>query len=66
MNTMKRAYLIVLTPALLVAAGYVVLLRRMGLAPGYPRLAAAVLLVLGSTLWLGRRGAAKAGPRGPR
>lgn len=60
---MLGSYLIVLLPVLLVAAGYLVVLRQMGLAPGYPRLAVAVLVVFAGTWWLGRRGAKKAGPR---
>ena len=61
---MNRAFLIVLAPVVLVAAGYIVVLRLMGLAPGYPRLAAAVLLFFAGTWWLGRREAKKAGPKG--
>lgn len=51
---MNRSLLIIAVPALLVLAGYIVVLRRLGLAPGYMRLsgAAAGFLV---ALWLVRR-----------
>ena len=42
-------------PALLVAAGYIVVLRYMGIAAGYPRLIAAVILFFGTIYWLSRR-----------
>ena len=52
---MNRAFLIIMIPALLVAAGYIVVLRYMGIAPGYPRLVAAVVLFFGMIYWLSRR-----------
>jgi uncharacterized membrane protein len=48
-------------PSLLVAAGYVVVLRHMGLAPGYGRLAVAMAVFFGAILWLARSAARKAG-----
>ena len=52
---MNRAFLIIMIPALLVAAGYIVVLRYMGIAPGYPRLAMAVVVFFGMIYWLSRR-----------
>ena len=52
---MNRALLIIMIPALLVAAGYIVVLRFMGLAPGYPRLIIALILFFGTIYWLSRR-----------
>jgi hypothetical protein len=57
---MNRSILIILIPALLVAAGYIVVLRLMGIAPGYPRLAVAMVLFFGATHWLSRRSAKEA------
>ncbi|HEX4546115.1 MAG TPA: hypothetical protein VH110_07110 [Candidatus Acidoferrum sp.] len=47
-------------PALLVAAGYIAVLRYMGFAPGYPRLIVAMTLFFGAIYWLSRRAARKA------
>jgi ABC-type nickel/cobalt efflux system permease component RcnA len=47
---MNRAFLIVLGPTALVAIGYVLVLRAMGMEPGYLRLMAA-LAVLGLGIW---------------
>ena len=52
---MNRSILIILIPALIVAAGYVIVLRIMGLAPGYPRLLGAVVLFFGGIYWLSKR-----------
>jgi membrane protein DedA with SNARE-associated domain len=52
---MNRSILIILIPALLVAAGYIVVLRMMGIAPGYPRLIIAMVLFFGAIYWLGKR-----------
>jgi len=51
---MNRALLIIMIPALLVAAGYIVVLRTMGIAPGYPRLIVAMALFFGMIYWLSR------------
>jgi hypothetical protein len=48
-----------LVPALLVAAGYIVILRMMGIAPGYPRLIIAMVLFFGGIYWLSRKSAKK-------
>jgi hypothetical protein len=52
---MNRSIFIILIPALLVAAGYIVVLRLMGISPGYPRLGVAMLLFFGAIYWLSRR-----------
>jgi ABC-type Fe3+ transport system permease subunit len=52
---MNRALFIILVPALLVAAGYVIVLREMGFSPGYPRLIVAVALLVGALYWLSRK-----------
>ena len=57
---MNRSLLIIMIPALLVAAGYIVVLRYMGIAPGYPRLVVAMVIFFGMIYWLSRRGGRKA------
>jgi len=57
---MNRALFIILIPALLVAAGYIFVLRLMGIAPGYLRLAVAMVLFFGGMYWLSRRSGKKA------
>jgi hypothetical protein len=52
---MNRSIFIILIPALLVAAGYIVVLRLMGISPGYPRLGVAMLLFFGAIYCLSRR-----------
>jgi hypothetical protein len=61
---MNRSILIILIPALLVAAGYVVVLRMMGVAPGYPRLIIAMVLFFGGIYWLSKRSGKKANSSG--
>ena len=56
---MNRSLAIILVPAVLVAAGYIVVLRMMGVAPGYPRLLVAMVLFFGGIYWLSRRPAKK-------
>ena len=56
---MNRSLFIILVPALLVAAGYILILRMMGIAPGYPRLIVAMVLFFGTIYWLGRRSGKK-------
>ena len=58
---MNRALFIILTPALLVAAGYVAVFRLMGVAPGYPPLMLMMALFFGAMYWLSRRNAGKPG-----
>jgi flagellar biosynthesis component FlhA len=57
---MNRSILIVLIPALIVAAGYIVVLRMMGVAPGYPRLIVAMILFFSGIYWLSKRTGKKA------
>ena len=57
---MNRSIYIIVVPALLVAAGYIVVLRMMGLSPGYPRLIVAMVLFFGGIYWLSKRSARKA------
>jgi len=57
---MNRSLLIILIPALLVAIGYVVVLRMMGVSPGYPRLVIAMVLFFGGIYWLSKRSGRKA------
>lgn len=56
---MNRSIYIIVVPALLVAVGYIVVLRMMGLAPGYPRLIIAMILFFGGIYWLSKRSAKK-------
>jgi len=56
---MNRSIYIIVVPALLVAAGYIIVLRMMGLAPGYPRLIIAMILFFGGIYWLSKRSAKK-------
>ena len=57
---MNRAFLIIMIPALLVAAGYILVLRTMGIAPGYPRLVIAMIFFFGTIYWFSRRSGRKA------
>jgi hypothetical protein len=56
---MNRSILIILIPALLVAVGYIFVLRYMGYPPGYPRLIVAMVLFFGAIYWLSRRASRK-------
>jgi ABC-type spermidine/putrescine transport system permease subunit II len=59
---MNRAIYIVMIPVLLVALGYILVFRSVGLAPGYARLIIAVTLFFLAIWWLARRTArAKSG-----
>ena len=62
---MNKSLLIVLVPAPLVAAGYIVVLRMMGLPPGYGRLAVAMILFFGMIFLLARRSAKRGKSAGP-
>jgi ABC-type spermidine/putrescine transport system permease subunit II len=59
-EAMNRALLIILIPALLVAAGYIVVFRAMGIAPGYSRLVIAMIFFFGTIYWFSRRSGRKA------
>jgi hypothetical protein len=52
---MNRGFLIILIPAFLVATGYILIFRYMGVTPGYGRLAVAMVVFFGGIWWLGRR-----------
>jgi hypothetical protein len=56
----NKSLFIIFIPALLVAAGYVVVLRMMGIPPGYPRLIIAMVVFFGGIYWLSRRSGKKA------
>jgi uncharacterized membrane protein len=56
---MNRSILIILIPAVLVAAGYIFVLRMMGVSPGYTRLAVIVGLFFGGIYLLSRRSSKK-------
>ncbi|MGB8321778.1 MAG: hypothetical protein WCE52_02335 [Candidatus Acidiferrum sp.] len=56
---MNRSIYIIFIPALLIAAGYIVVLRMMGISPGYPRLIGAMVLFFGGIYWLSKRTAKK-------
>lgn len=60
-EAMNRAFLIILVPAALVAAGYIFVFRAMGIAPGYTRLFGAMAIFLGLIYWLSRKSGGKAG-----
>ncbi|HET8922888.1 MAG TPA: hypothetical protein VFN26_07805 [Candidatus Acidoferrum sp.] len=62
---MNRALLIIMIPALFVAAGYIVVLRSMGFAPAYSRLIIAMTLILATIYWSSRRSARKADTNQP-
>jgi len=57
---MNRALFIILIPALLVAAGYVTVLRETGFSPGYPGLIVAVALFVAVLYWVSRKSRRKA------
>ena len=52
---MNRGFLIIMIPALLVAAGYIAIFHYLGVTPGYGRLAGVLVLFFGAMCWLGRR-----------
>jgi ABC-type spermidine/putrescine transport system permease subunit II len=60
---MNRGFLIILMPAILLAIGYVVVFRYIGVTPGYGRLAGAMIVFFGGMWWLGRRGTRRQIPK---
>ncbi|HJX94470.1 MAG TPA: hypothetical protein VJ324_02545 [Candidatus Acidoferrum sp.] len=58
---MNRGFYIILIPAALVAIGYVVVFRYIGVSPAYWRLILPVLLFAGAMWWLSRRTGRKTG-----
>jgi uncharacterized membrane protein len=57
---MNRAFWIILIPAIAVVIGYVVVLRAIGVGPGYGRIAVVLAAFMAVIWWLGRRGKKKA------
>lgn len=57
---MNRAFFVVLAPAALVAIGYVLVFRQMGLRPPYGILAGMIAALVLGLLWFGRRARKKA------
>ncbi len=49
---MNRAFLIILVPAILVALGYILVFRFLGIAPGYLRLVLPLVIFLAAAYWL--------------
>lgn len=58
---MNRGFLIMLIPAVLVAIGYLIVFRFIGVTPGYVRLTGAMIVFFGGIWWLGRRSKKKIG-----
>jgi ABC-type glycerol-3-phosphate transport system permease component len=56
---MNRAFYIILIPAFLVAIGYLVVFRSMGISPGYWRLILPAAFLGGALWFFARRPAAK-------
>ena len=56
----NRGFLMALIPAFLLAIGYIVIFRYVGVTPGYVRLAGAMIVLFGGMWWLGRRNKKKA------
>jgi ABC-type spermidine/putrescine transport system permease subunit II len=54
---MNRAIYIVMVPVLLVALGYILVFRSVGLAPGYVRLVIAATVFFVAIWWLARKAA---------
>jgi Flp pilus assembly protein TadB len=51
-GTMNRAFYIILIPALLVAVGYLVVFRFIGVSPAYWRLMLPIIFFAGLMAWL--------------
>jgi ABC-type spermidine/putrescine transport system permease subunit II len=52
---MNRSFYIIMVPVLIVALGYILVFRYMGIAPGYARLIVAMVVFFGAIWWLGRK-----------
>jgi hypothetical protein len=57
----NRSIYIIMVPVLLVALGYILMFRHIGVAPGYPRLMSATAVFFGAIWWLSRKAARKTG-----
>jgi ABC-type glycerol-3-phosphate transport system permease component len=64
-EAMNRGFYIILVPAALVAIGYLVVFRYIGVSPAYWRLILPVVLFAGAMWWLARRTARKTGSSAP-
>ena len=60
---MNRGFLIILIPAFLVAIGYIMIFRYVGVTPGYVSLAGAMIAFFGGMWCLGRRNRSKPVPQ---
>jgi uncharacterized membrane protein len=60
---MNRAIYIIMVPVALVAVGYILIFRTLGLAPGYGRLLVATALFLGVAWWMVRKSAKTSRPQ---
>jgi uncharacterized membrane protein len=60
---MNRAIYIIMVPVVLVAVGYILIFRIVGLAPGYGRLLAAMAVFAGVALWMVRKSAKTSRPQ---
>jgi ABC-type spermidine/putrescine transport system permease subunit II len=60
---MNRAIYIIMVPVVLVAAGYILVFRTVGLAPGYARLLLAMALFVGVAWWMVRKSAKTSRPQ---
>ena len=56
---MNRSIYIIMVPVLLVALGYILVFRHIGVAPGYPRLMTAMVVFFGAIWSLSRKTARK-------
>jgi ABC-type glycerol-3-phosphate transport system permease component len=62
---MNRGFLIILVPAALVAIGYLVVFRYIGVSPAYWRLILPVVLFAVAMWWLASKTARQQEPGGP-
>ena len=56
---MNRALYIIMIPVALVALGYILVFRAVGLAPGYPRMIVVLSIFLAAIWWAARKTARK-------
>jgi ABC-type spermidine/putrescine transport system permease subunit II len=60
---MNRAIYIIMVPVVLVALGYILIFRSLGLAPGYGRLLLAMALFVCVAWWMVRKSAKTSRPQ---
>ena len=60
---MNRAIYIIMVPVVLVAVGYILIFRSLGLAPGYSRLLVAMALLVSVAWWMVRKSAKTSRPQ---